>query len=150
VVWRWREDLNLLVLLVHMIGLVMDCFVVKLLVVVLLGMVGMCNNLLVVGWLISSHFVFGGLSFGAIPGGMCAVFVVKEIVEPSRLRSLASVSGVGVTALCGYSWRRAVSLVGCWLVMVFTCCWLQFGLPDLDCAGLTHFLLDCGVSLGFH
>jgi hypothetical protein len=102
-VWRWREDLDLLVLLVHMIGMVMDWFVVVLLVVVLLGMVGMRNNSLVVGWLISSHFVFGGLSFGAIPGGMCAIFIVKETVEPLRLRSpaSASASGAGATALCG-------------------------------------------------
>jgi hypothetical protein len=48
VVWRWREDLDLLVLLVHMIGLVMDWFIVELLVVVSLGMVSMRNNSLVV------------------------------------------------------------------------------------------------------
>jgi hypothetical protein len=47
--WRWREDLDLLVLLVHMVGLVgMDCVVVKLSLVVLLGMVGVCSNSLVV------------------------------------------------------------------------------------------------------
>ena len=47
--WRWKEELDLLVLLVHMVGLVgMDWVVVKLSLVVLLGMVGVCNNLLVV------------------------------------------------------------------------------------------------------
>jgi hypothetical protein len=29
-----------------------------------------CNNSLVVGWVISVHPVFGGLGFGAVPGGM--------------------------------------------------------------------------------
>jgi hypothetical protein len=52
VVWRLREDLGLLVLVVHMIGLVKDWFVVELLLVVLLGMVSMRDNSLVVGWLI--------------------------------------------------------------------------------------------------
>jgi hypothetical protein len=48
--WRWKEDLDLLVLLVHMVGLVgVDWFTVELSLVVLLGMVGVCNNLLVVG-----------------------------------------------------------------------------------------------------
>jgi hypothetical protein len=85
VVWRWREDLDLLVLMVHMIGLVMDWIVVELLLVVLLGMVGMRNNSLVTGWLISGHSIFGGLGFGAIPGGVCVVFTVKKAIEPSRL-----------------------------------------------------------------
>jgi hypothetical protein len=50
VMWRWKEDLDLLVLLVHMVGLVgVDWFTVELSLVVLLGMVGVCNNLLVVG-----------------------------------------------------------------------------------------------------
>jgi hypothetical protein len=66
-----------------MIGLVMYWFVVELLLVVSLGMVSMRNNLLVVGWLISDHSVFGGLSFGAITSGMSAVITVKEAVEPS-------------------------------------------------------------------
>jgi hypothetical protein len=104
VVWRWREDLDLLVLMVHMIGLVMDWIVVELLLVVLLGMVGMLNNSLVTSWLISGHSIFGGLGFGAIPGGVCVVFAVKEAIEPSRLRSptFASASGVGAaTLLCG-------------------------------------------------
>jgi hypothetical protein len=75
---------------------------VELLLVVLLGMVSMRDNSLVVGSLISSHPIFGGLSFRAIPGGLCAVFAMKEAVEPSRLRSSASSSGVGAAALlCG-------------------------------------------------
>jgi hypothetical protein len=68
------------------------------------GMVGVRNKLLVVGWLISGYYVFGSLGFGAIPSGMCAVFTMKEAVEPLRLRSSASASasGVGATALlCG-------------------------------------------------
>ena len=102
--WWWREDLDLLVFVVHMIRLVKDWFVVELLLVVQLGMVSMRDNSLVVGWLISGHSIFGGLGFRAIPGGMCAVFTVKEAVEPSRLRSSASASssGVGTVALlCG-------------------------------------------------
>jgi hypothetical protein len=47
--WWWREDLDLLVLGVHMIRLVKDWFVVELLLVVLLGMVSMRDNSLVVG-----------------------------------------------------------------------------------------------------
>jgi hypothetical protein len=27
--------------------------------------------------------------------------------------------------------------------------WLRFGRHEFDYAGLTHVLLDCGVSLGF-
>ena len=41
--------MDLLVLVVHMIGLVMDWFVVELLLVVLLGMLCMHDNSLVVG-----------------------------------------------------------------------------------------------------
>jgi hypothetical protein len=102
--WWWREDLDLLVLVVHMIRLVKDWFVVELLVVVLLGMVGMRANSLVVGWLIFDHPIFGGLGFKAIPGGVCAIFAIKKAVEPSRLRSSASASPSGVGAavlLCG-------------------------------------------------
>jgi hypothetical protein len=83
--WWWREDLDLLVLVVHMIRLVKDWFVVELLLVVLLGMVNMRDNSLVVGWLISGHPIFGGLGFRVTPGGVCAVFAMKEAVEPSWL-----------------------------------------------------------------
>ena len=79
VMWRWREDLDLLVLLVHMVELVeVEWFVVELSLVVLLGMVGVCNNSLVIGWLISGHSVFGGLGFRIVLGGMCGVFTVKR------------------------------------------------------------------------
>jgi hypothetical protein len=103
--WRWREDFNLLVVLVHMVGLVgVDWFVVELSLVVLLGMVGVCNNSFVVGWLISSHSVFGGFGFRVVPGGMCRVFTVKKAVEPLWLcgSASASTSRVGAVALlCG-------------------------------------------------
>jgi hypothetical protein len=130
VVWRWMEDLDLLVLRVHMVGLVvMDWFAVELLLVVLLGMVGVHNNSLVVGWLISDHYFFGGLGFVAIPSGMCAVFAVKEAVEPSWLRSSASASATcvgAVTLLCGvlletsclwwgFGWRWCSLVAGCGL-----------------------------------
>jgi hypothetical protein len=59
--WWWREDLDLLVLVVHMIRLVKDWFVVELLLVVLLGMVSMRDNSLVVCWLISGHSIFDGV-----------------------------------------------------------------------------------------
>jgi hypothetical protein len=115
VMWWWSEDLDLLLLVVHMIMLVKDWFIMKLLLVVLLGMVSMHDNLLVVGWLISGHSIFGGLGFRAIPGGVCAVFAVEEAVEPSQLRSPASASSSGVgaaTLLWGY-FQRAMSPVGC-------------------------------------
>jgi hypothetical protein len=151
--WRWREDFDLLVMLVRMVGLVgVDWFVVELLLVVLLVMVGVCNNSFVVGWLISSHYVFGGFGLRAVPGGMCRVFTVKKAVEPLWLwgSASASTSGVGVVALlCGVLLAMSCVSSGGWLAMVFTGCWLRFGLPDSDCVGLTHILLDCGVSLGF-
>jgi hypothetical protein len=103
--WWWRKSLDLLVLLVHMVLLVgVEWFIVELSLVVLLGMVGVCNNSLVVGWLISSHHVFGGLGFRAVPSGVREVFAVKKAVEPVWLWGsvFASTSGVGVAALlCG-------------------------------------------------
>jgi hypothetical protein len=108
--------MDLLVLVVHMIGLVMDWFVVELLLVVLLGMLCMRDNSLVVGWLISGHSVFGGLGFGAIPSGVCAVFTMKEIVEPSPLWSLAFVSGVGATTLL-FGVLLATSCVSSWVLV---------------------------------
>jgi hypothetical protein len=41
----------------------------------------MCDNSLVVGWPISGHPIFGGLGFRAIPGGVCVVFAMKEVVD---------------------------------------------------------------------
>jgi hypothetical protein len=35
----------------------------------IVGVVGVCNNSLVVGWLISGHPIFGSLGFRAVPGG---------------------------------------------------------------------------------
>jgi hypothetical protein len=83
---RWRrDDLDLLMMMVEVIRLVKDLFVVVWLQVVLLGVISMCNNSLVVSWLISGHPVFGGLGFKAIPGGVRAVFTMKQAVKPSRL-----------------------------------------------------------------
>jgi hypothetical protein len=148
--WWWREDLDLLVLVVHMIRLVKDWFIVELLLVVLLGMVSMCDNLLVVSWLISGHSIFGGLGFRAIPGGVCAVFAMKEEIEPSRLRSSASASssGVGVAALlCGRLLAtNCVSggvLVGDSVDLLLVAVWLaRFGLHRSDpcSAGLRSVL----------
>jgi hypothetical protein len=96
--WWRREDLDLLMLVVHVIGLMKDRLIVELLLVVLLGVVSMRDNSLIVGWLISGHPVFGGLGFRAIPGGICAVFTMKKAVKPSRLRGSASASSSSVVA----------------------------------------------------
>jgi hypothetical protein len=91
-------------LVVHVIRLVKDRFVVELLLVVLLGVISMCDNSPVVGWLISGHPVFGGLGFTAIPGGVRAVFAMKKAVKPLRLWGSASASSSNVGAivlLCG-------------------------------------------------
>ena len=81
-----------------------EWFIVELSLLVWLGMVGVRNNLLVIRWLISGHPVFGGLGFRAIPGGVCAVFTMKQVVKPSQLLGPASASSfdVGVAVLlCG-------------------------------------------------
>jgi hypothetical protein len=92
-VWRWwEEDLHLLMVMVYMIGLVVDLLVVVWLLVVLLGVVGVYDDSLVVGWLFSGHSVLGGLGLRAVPGGVCAVFVVKQAVKSSRLLGSASAS----------------------------------------------------------
>jgi hypothetical protein len=97
---RWRrEDLVLLMIMVQVIRLVKDLFVVVWLQVVLLGVISMCDNSLVVSWLISGHSIFGGLGLRAIPGGVSAVFAMKQAVKPSRLLGSASSSGVGATVL---------------------------------------------------
>jgi hypothetical protein len=102
---RWRrEDLDLLMMMVQVMGLVRDLFVVVWVLVVVLGVISMCDNSLVVSWLISGHPVFGGLGFWAIPSGVCTVFAMKQAVKPSRLLGLASssFSGVGpAVLLCG-------------------------------------------------
>jgi hypothetical protein len=75
---RWRrEDLDLLMMMVQVVGLVRDLLIVVWLLVVMLGVISMCDNSLVVSWLIYGHPVFGGLGFRAIPGGVCAVFAMK-------------------------------------------------------------------------
>jgi hypothetical protein len=100
--WWWWEGLDLLVLLVHMVLLVgVVLFIVELLLVILLGVVDVCDNLLVFSWLIFGHPIFGSLGFTAIPGGVRGVFALKKAVKPSLLRDLAfaSASGVAATAL---------------------------------------------------
>jgi hypothetical protein len=62
-----------------------ELFIVELSLVVLLGVVGVCNDSLVVSWLISGHPIFGSLGFRAVPGGVRGVFAMKKVVEPSRL-----------------------------------------------------------------
>jgi hypothetical protein len=64
-------------MMVQVVGLVMDLLVVVWLLVVLLRVISMCDNLLVVGWLISGHSVLGGLGFRAVLGGVCAVLTMK-------------------------------------------------------------------------
>jgi hypothetical protein len=63
--------------MVCVIGLVVDLLVVVWLLVVLLGVIGVHDDSLVIGWLGSSHSVLGGLGLRAVPGWVCAVFVVK-------------------------------------------------------------------------
>jgi hypothetical protein len=151
--WWWRKGLDLLVLLVHMVFLVgVEWFIVELSLSVWLGMVGVCNNSLVVDWVISGHLVFGGLGFGAVPSGMRGVFSVKKAIEPSRLwgSAFASTSRVGAAALlCGVllatSGVSSLLLVGDSVHLLLVAVWpAGFGLCQSDpCpAGL-------GVSLGF-
>ena len=88
---------------VNVVRLVVDLLVVVWLLVVLLGVIGVCDDSLVVGWLGSSHSVLGGLGLRAVPGGLCAVFTVKHAVKSSRLLDSASTSSscVVVTVLRG-------------------------------------------------
>jgi hypothetical protein len=82
-VWRWwGENLHLLMVMLYMIGLVLDLLVVVRLLVVLLGVVGVRDDSLVVGWLGSSHSVLG---LRTIPCGMRAVLAVKQAVKSLRL-----------------------------------------------------------------
>jgi hypothetical protein len=82
-VWRWwGENLHLLMVMLYMIGLVLDLLVVVRLLVVLLGVVGVRDDSLVVGWLGSSHSILG---LRTIPCGMRAVLAVKQAVKSLRL-----------------------------------------------------------------
>jgi hypothetical protein len=102
------KGLDLLVLLVHMVLLVgVEWFIVELSLVVLLGVVGVCNNSLVVDWLISGHPVFGGLGFRAVPGGVRGVFAVKKEynLRGCGTRPLPLPLGLVSWPCCvGYSW----------------------------------------------
>jgi hypothetical protein len=63
--------------MVYVVGLVVDLLVVVWLLVVLLGVIGVHDDSVVIGWQGSSHSVLGGLGLRAVPGGVCAVFAVK-------------------------------------------------------------------------
>jgi hypothetical protein len=94
----WREDLDLLTMMVQVVGLVPDLLIVVWLPVVLLGVISMCDNSLVVGWLIPGHSIFGGFDFRAIPSGVCAIFAMKEAIKSSWLLVPASASSSCVVA----------------------------------------------------
>jgi hypothetical protein len=64
----------------------------------MLGMVGMGVNSLVVSRLISGHSILGGLGFNATPSGMCRVFAMENVVDPSLLWDSASTSASSVAA----------------------------------------------------
>jgi hypothetical protein len=76
-------------------------FIVELSLVILLGVVGVCDDSLVFSWLISGHPIFGSLGFRAIPRGVRGVFTVKKTIKPSMLRdsTFASPSRVTTVAL---------------------------------------------------
>jgi hypothetical protein len=93
------EDLDLLTMMVRVVGLVMDLLVVVWLLVVLLGVIGLRDDSLVVGWLGSSHSVLGGLGLRAVPGGVCAVFTMKQAVKSSWLLGPASASSSRVVVV---------------------------------------------------
>lgn len=102
VMWWWREGLDHLVLLVHMVLLVgVVLFIMELSLVILLGVVSVCDVSLVFRWLISGHPIFGSLGFRAIPSGVRGVFTVKKIVKPSLLHNstFASASRVATVTL---------------------------------------------------
>jgi hypothetical protein len=75
--WLWGEDLDFLMMMVHVVGLVMDLLIVVWLLVVLLGVIGVRDDSLVVSWLGSGHSILGGLGLRAVPSGVCAVFAMK-------------------------------------------------------------------------
>jgi hypothetical protein len=78
------EDLDLLMMMIRVVGLVMDLLVVVWLLVVLLVVIGVCDDSLVVSWLGSGHSILGGLGLQVVPGGVCAVFTMKQAVKSSK------------------------------------------------------------------
>jgi hypothetical protein len=62
------------------------------------GVIGVCDDSLVVGWLGYGHSVLGGLGLWAVPGGVCAVFAMKQEVKSSWLLGSASASSSCVVA----------------------------------------------------
>jgi hypothetical protein len=149
--WGGGENLHLLMVMVCVVGLVVDLLVVVWLLVVLLGVIGVRDDSLVVGWLGSGHSVLGGLGLWAVPGEVCAVFAVKQIVKSSRLLGSASASsscvvavvlrGVLLTANCVSDGMLVGDGVHLLLVAILP---VKVGFADL-----TQVLLDCRVSLGF-
>jgi hypothetical protein len=150
--WGWWEALDLLVLLVHMVLLVgVVLFIVELSLVILLGVVGVGDDSLVFSRLIFGNPIFGGLGFRAIPGGVWSLCHEKD-------SKTFAVAGLGL-CLCLWGCCRgpvtwgtrgdercsSLLLIGDSVHLGL----LRFGRPESDCAGMTHVLLDRGVSLGF-
>ena len=84
VMWRRRrgwKDLYFLVMLICVVGWVLDMDIV----VWLMGVIGVRDNSLIVGWLRLRHPVPGGLCFRAIPCWVHAVFAMKQAVISTRL-----------------------------------------------------------------
>jgi hypothetical protein len=75
----------LVYVVVLLVGMVM--LVVELVLVVLLGVIGVGHNSLVVSQLVPGHSVLCGLGFRAVPSGMCRVFTMEKVIEPSLLRT---------------------------------------------------------------
>jgi hypothetical protein len=88
------------------IGLMLDLLVMVGLLVVLLGVVSVCDDPLVVSWMGSAHYILGGLGLQTIPCWMQAVLAVKQVVKSSRLlgpSSAPSSYAVAVALRGGYS-----------------------------------------------
>jgi hypothetical protein len=144
-------------MMVRVFGLVMDLLIVVWLLVVLLGLVGVRDGSLVVSWLGSSHSILGGLGLRAVPGGVCTVFAMKQVVESLWLLGMASASsshvvvvvllrGVLLTANCVSGGVLVGDGVHLLLVAIFLA---GVGLcrPDPYSAGLWSFL---GFPLRFY
>jgi hypothetical protein len=118
--------------LVSMIGLVLDLLVMVGLLVVVLGVIGVHDDPLVVGWLGSGHHVLGGLSLRTVPCWVRAVFVVKQAIEMSRLLGPSSASS---------SCAVVATLMGVFLTMCGLSGWVLIGY-------VVHLLLVVIVPVG--
>jgi membrane-bound metal-dependent hydrolase YbcI (DUF457 family) len=96
---RWWQNLHFLMVLVHVVGWMLDLFIIVGLLVVVVVCVR--DDPLVVGWLCSGHSVPGGLCSWTIPCWVRAVLAMKQTIESARLLrpSSASPSGAIATAL---------------------------------------------------